>query len=395
MPTYIDFLDLILKPEEFALYFKELKNKSTDTQLYSNLETPIIPVKQKVQVVFDIPDYLSVKWHSNYKKTKIKKLNSYKGSMITLSNYKNLADYLKNNFSPKKRAQFRTYKKRLETSFNISYKVYYGAITKEEYNRLFAIFPKLIKKRFDLIGKNHHDLAVWDRYEENGFALINAKKACLFVVYDEDKPISIALNPVLNKVMYGYVRTFDADYAKFYLGFTDLFLQLEWCYKNNIELYDLLKGTYDYKSKLTDHAYFFNKYLIYDASSFVARFTACFYSLKIQGFYSFVKWLKKLHVHTAYHKYLQHKEEKLQEQQKAKLSWRIEQNIAFDALKIARKVNWRAEHLDFLRRPIYDFLYTSKYSNHDLEVFELTDAKNAYAIKGKSSIQKIIFTKTA
>ena len=194
MPTYIDFLDLILKPEEFALYFKELKNKSTDTQLYSNLETPIIPVKQKVQVVFDIPDYLSVKWHSNYKKTKIKKLNSYKGSMITLSNYKNLADYLKNNFSPKKRAQFRTYKKRLETSFNISYKVYYGAITKEEYNRLFAIFPKLIKKRFDLIGKNHHDLAVWDRYEENGFALINAKKACLFVVYDEDKPISIALN---------------------------------------------------------------------------------------------------------------------------------------------------------------------------------------------------------
>jgi len=395
MPNYIDFLDLILKPEEFALYFKELKNKSTDTQLYSSLEVPIKPVTQKVQLVFDIPDYLNVKWHSNYKKTKIKKLNTYKGSMITLNNYSNLANYLKNNFSPKRRAQFRTYKKRLETSFNISYKVYYGAITKEEYDRLFAIFPKLIKKRFDLKGKNHHDLDVWDRYEENGFALINAKKACLFVIYEEDKPISIALNPVLGKVMYGYVRTFDADYSKFYLGFTDLFFQLEWCYQNQIEIYDLLKGTYDYKSKLTDRTYFFNKYLIYDTSSFVARFTAWYYSFKTQGFYSLVKWLKKLHVDTAYHRYLLHKEQKKQEQQKAKLSWEIEQNIVFDSLRIGRKVDWRAEDLAFLRRPIYDFLYSSKDGNHDLEVFELSDEKNAYAIKGKSSFQKINFTITA
>jgi hypothetical protein len=395
MNTHIDFFEILLKPQIFSGYLKKATNNILASTLYKNEEDTSLLLESENYIIHDVPDYLNISLNTSNKNIRFKKISTYKGSMITLSKYKNLEHYLKSNFSTDRRSKFKTYKKRLEASFDIRYRVYNGEISKEEYERLFSVFPKLIEKRFDLKGTHHHDLAVWDRYEQNSFALINAKKACLFVIYDEDKPISISLNPLLGKVMYGYVRTFDADYSKFYLGFTDLFFQLAWCYENKIEIFDLLKGTYDYKSKLTDHAYFFNKYLIYDTSSFVAKFATLYCSLRVQGFYTLVKWFKKLHIHTAYHRYIHHKEQKKQVRQKAKLSWETEQNIALDTLKLGRKIDWNEDHFSFLRRPIYDFLYTSKDGNRDLEVYELLDAKNAYAIKGKSSIQKIFFTISA
>lgn len=189
----IDFLDrILLKPKALSVFYVQLKNKITNSVMYSNESSTPLDFNKKAYLFNDVPDYIepTIATSNNIK---FIKLNTYKGSMINLTNYSNLKDYLTKHFNAKKRSQFNTYKKRLEKCFNISYKVYFGSIEKIEYDHLFNKFPEMIKKRFDLLGTEHYDLSVWDRYEQNGYELINKKRACLFVIYDGNTPISISL----------------------------------------------------------------------------------------------------------------------------------------------------------------------------------------------------------
>ena len=291
MNVNIDFFDLLLKPEEFSNYYGEVKSKFSGAILYSSSKTTIQNKSKKENyVIHDIPNYLNT---TPAPPNKLKILSTYQGSLIKINKYNSYEEYLKNKFSVSRRYNFRTCKKRLETCFNISYKTYYGEMEKEEYDRLFKRFPKMIEERFNVLQKEHYDLAVWDRYQKNGFSLINKRKAVLFVIYDNDTPISISFNPILEKVMYGFVRAFDINYSKFYLGFTDLNLQLQWCYKNKIEIFDLLKGTFPYKEKYIDQHYSFQKHIVHHNALFSTT-QALFYKYKTLIKYWIIKFLFKL-----------------------------------------------------------------------------------------------------
>ncbi|MCK0156867.1 GNAT family N-acetyltransferase [Cellulophaga sp. F20128] len=347
-------------------------------------------VDKNTYLFSDVPHYIIPSFNTSSKTVKVITLNTHMGSMINLKNYKNLDEYLKTNFSGKSRYEFRNYKKRIAKCFPISYKVYYGNIDKKEYDRLFTIFPEMIKKRFDSLGVEHYALDIWDNYEENGFSLINEKRACLFVIYDRGIPISIAFNPILNKTLYGYMRSYDINYSKFYLGFIDLIWQLEWCFENNIEVFDLLKGTYSYKSKFTDSTYFFQKHIVYNSKSIVSISIAAMYSIKLKSFYYIIKLLKKCSVDTVYHHYKQRKEKsKLTPKNKSYISTEIDyETNLFDSLST---IDINKEAYSFLRKPIYDCIYTAKESINSVLVYK---NNNAYILKGEKKCYLITTAET-
>lgn len=387
----IDFLDrILLKPKALALFYAELKNKLTKSTIYINKNSNVLDFNKKTYFFNDVPDYIVPSFNSN-KNVKLIKLNTYKGSIINLTNYNNYKEYLTKNFNKKKRSQFNTYKKRLEKCFNITYKVYFGSIDKVEYDRLFVFFPEMIKKRFDLLGKDHYDLTVWDRYEQNGYDLINQKRACLFVIYDNDKPISISLNPVMGNILYGFVRGFDVDYSKFYIGFIDLIYQLEWCFNNNIKVFDLVKGFFSYKAKFTTNTYYFQSHIAYDKKSIASTSIALTKALKIKSFYTMVRLLKKLNVDTLYHYYITKKNKEKEEALKqTNINYKyktIPLNIDDDISKLDIVIDLFREEYDFLRKPVYNILYTLQepitsitiYKENE-EIFILKGIKKSYKI---------------
>lgn len=97
----------------------------------------------------------------------------------------------------------------------------------------------------------------------------------------------------MGKVLYGFVRGFDVHYSKFYLGFTDLIFQLEWCFNNNMEIFDLVKGSYSYKTKFTNTTYYFQKQIAFDPKYLRSSISAFIKAFKIKSFYFIIKLLKK------------------------------------------------------------------------------------------------------
>ena len=393
---HIDFFDLLLVSKDFAFYFKKIKSKVSKNVLYTNTEPSLYKPSKEVYKIVDIPDYMEVELHNSSTKLKTIDINTYKGSMVNLTKYSNLKEFLTKHFNAKKRAQFNTYKKRLEKCFNISYKVYFGNIEKAEYDRLFKKFPEMIKKRFDLLGTEHYDLAVWDRYEQNSFSLINEKRACLFVIYDGNNPISISLTPVMGKVLYGFVRGFDVNYSKFYLGFTDLIFQLEWCFNNNMEVFDLVKGVFPYKSKFTNSTYYFQNKIIYNTTSVSSTCIALAKSLKIKSFYFIVKLLKKINIDTLYHSYINKKNdekkiEKLSLNNECMLYKTTILTSDFIVSKNHNTIDIRKSENSFLRKTVYDILYTLQEPITSITIYKETEER--YILKGIKKSYKITATK--
>ena len=118
----IDFLDrILLKPKALSLFYAELKNKLTKNTIYLNEKPNVLDYNKKAYLFNDVPDYIIPSIGADNNITLIK-LNTYKGSMINLSDYESVDQYLKANFSSDRRSKFKTYKKRLDKCFNITYK---------------------------------------------------------------------------------------------------------------------------------------------------------------------------------------------------------------------------------------------------------------------------------
>ena len=102
---------------------------------------------------------------------------------------------------------------RLEESFDISYKYYYGEITPEKCDFLLNILHEMLKKRFNQKQIENNYILFWEEYIKDIYTLINKKKASLFVAYDKNKPINISLNyHISDTIMHSEINAFDIDY---------------------------------------------------------------------------------------------------------------------------------------------------------------------------------------
>ncbi len=60
----------------------------------------------------------------------------------------------------------------------------------------------------------------------------------MFVIYNEAKPIGIALNYLTENTLFGAMTVFDPDYYKFSVGKISFLKTLEWCFENNYQIFD-------------------------------------------------------------------------------------------------------------------------------------------------------------
>ncbi|MDO5971139.1 GNAT family N-acetyltransferase [Flavivirga aquimarina] len=380
-------LSIFLENRNALPLYATLFNTISNEEVYKNDDSKLNNGKAQVVCIYDFPNYLKGNIKNSQWKTNT--INSFKGSMIVLKNYTNVEDYLKHNFSSKRRSKFRTYQKRLETAFNITYKTYCGHIDLEDYETLFKQFHALIERRFVEKKMKNYDLTRWDVYHKIAYPLIQNKEAALFVIYHDNKPISICLNLIRGHVIYGYIRAYDIDYSKFYLGFIDFIKQLHWCFENDIKIFDLLKGSYAYKAYLANDEYYFQKHVIYNTNNLLAKVFGQLLSFRIKSFYRLVGLLKKCDVDKLYHAFLNFRYRN--EVTKKPLHYTSiklkDHNFGSDSIKIQLNDNQYAS----LKRPVYDYLYKSQESVKDIELYKSTTHADTFFVKGNKSVQQISF----
>ncbi|MBS9463880.1 GNAT family N-acetyltransferase [Flagellimonas sp. 389] len=355
--------------------------------------TPSLPKsnehKGKVFLIYDV--HKGVELKKDFKKYRIKRLDSeqYRGYLCELSRHSSLENYMCHAISKKSRYKFRLYRRKLELSFNIHYKMYYGDITENEYEFIFDCFKKLLEKRFlnKRVRNNNLNPKEWSFYKKVTFPMILKKQAALFVVYDEKKPIAITLLNFSKNTAIDVIRTFDIDYAKFRLGTTSLMGQLQWCIAQGFKTLDFSKGHFGYKQRWSTKSYNFEYHIYYDSNSFLASILAH----TLYALFNVKQFLRKNNFSEIFHKvaFRMHNRN---------ISKHNETNYYFNEspkkyrqeslLAINLEDNGNPEH----RSLFYDFLYRYSERKADAMPYRIMEKPGLFLIKGKKSTVEVVLT---
>jgi hypothetical protein len=260
---------LFLKYKYLPIYFNYGKTHTKGIS-YTIDNSNIPDLKGKALLIYDVPTYFQINPGFKSDSLKLHKIKQYPGFLINLESFKCISECINATFKGKSRNKIKRDKKRLENSFDIKYEMYYGKTSKEEYDTIFESFKILLEKRFQKKGvyNNNLDPEEWKFYHEVAYPMILEKKACLFVVRERNRPISIMLNFLSEDSLYQFIMAFDVDYAKFNVGTTSLMKLIEWCLEKEIKIFDFSKGYFDFKKRWSSLEYRFEYHVLYDKKSF-------------------------------------------------------------------------------------------------------------------------------
>ncbi|RKN76929.1 GNAT family N-acetyltransferase [Ulvibacterium marinum] len=376
----LNFLDDVQWKNWLSFFYTRISNTFSQKLLLQSPESTIEKAKE-IYVIKDIPAYLNMKVHPGFKQRKAK---MYHGYFINLGLYQNMEAYLLSRLSAKKRSQNRAYKKRLELCFNVRYKMYYGHIDKKNYDFLFDQLKLMIKRRFSLKQMKYDGLDKMDSYKELMYLRILKKRASLFVIYDEEKPISISLNLIDKDIYTGFMMSFDIDFSKFYLSFIGILKQLEWCFEKKIRIYDMMKGDLDYKKVFTDSTYNYYSHILFTSRSLLSKVIANLMTYKISWYYRSLYFMKKWNAHLIFRKFKGYAFRILNR----KTAFEAQPEISFENISVVDSnfqlipINIDDDSNSILRRPVYTFLYSSCQSIKSIKVFKILD-RSSYLVKGE------------
>lgn len=339
----------------------------------------------------NVPDYLDLKLKPGYR-SRIFPLT--KGFMADLSAYVDISDYLKANLKPRLRTAVKSNIRRLELSFNITYNVFYGEIGQGEYDSLVNCLYHFILRRFDELQEENARIDEWERFHQLFLPLIRQKKASLFVIYNDGKPINISLNYHYDKIFFYAIPGFDIDYSKFGLGHIMLYKQIEWCFQNNYKHFDMSMGDLDYKRQWCTNDYYFERYLIYRPTSIpeliLAQTIVVSNKMKL--------YLKSKNIHLIYHRLLRFikgikpitKKETSPELRNTQAH-----TIPLESVDLRNytlhQIDFKNEKYAFLLRHIYDYLFTQQLPINDLIVYEIQPYRE-YILYGPATKLKLILS---
>ncbi len=382
----VDFLDIFLESRELAPYYKTLTNSWSGNIVFQSGENekkdgPLV-LPHNCYHITDFLGYLKAEPIANDKGWKMLLINTFKGSCIDLTKYSGLEQYMAARFSSKRRSRLRSYQRRLENAFDIEYREYYGTISRDEYDAIFDQLHTFITKRFAEKGSYHHDLFRWKTYYEMTYPLLQKKQAVLFVIYDRKKPINIAVNLIQGRLMYAFIRGYDIDYSKFYPGFIDFKIQMRWAFDQDLELFDMLKGHYDYKKRLVDSSYFFQRQIIYNSNSFKSRYRAGVLACRIRLFYKTIKILKIFKVDRLYHRLNRIYQKQKYSSEATGGKYMIQDGVDRSLFSINNPLDIDSETFEYIRRPAFDFLYSSQQAMRDLKVFRSEEFPHLFLLEG-------------
>ena len=371
------------------LPFYEKVNNTTNGQISVNQSTSkIVGSKGGVFVVNFIPPYLDAKINIQSSPYRAFQVKPRTGFIMDLSPFSNADDYLKSHLGTKNRRNILSRLKRLETCFDITYKSYFGEIEKSEYDFLFGEFERMISNRFEQRGDEHVGFQRWDDYKESVYDLIRNKRASLFVIYDQNKPIVINLNYHYQNILDIAIPSYDIDYFKFGLGQTVLVKQLEWCFQNNYVRVDLRWGELAYKRLWCNAIMKYKCDIVYNKNIPTSILLAFFISKGVnvkRALADRKMWPINL-------KFLFNGKDNENSGKNVDevAAARFEELESLPSQEELRILDINTEEFRFLRNHVYNFQYIKNEHTGNIRVFSINTEKMSYIIQGKSKLQKLI-----
>lgn len=375
-----------VKSSRWPIYVNTGKNYTKGIS-YSLFDDRTEGVENKVFLIYDVPTFLDLELNSSNTKLKLTKILQYPGYLVDLGNYTDFNQYFSTSFSKSSRYKLNKYKKRLESCFDISYKMYYGAIDPDQYRTIFVYFKQLLEKRFLDKGttNNNLDPKEWNFYTEVAYPMILEKKASLFVIYNGDTPIGVTLNYFSDTIVFDAITVFDIDYEKFHLGSVTIMKLIEWSINQKFKYFDFSKGYFDYKKRWATKEYYFEYHLYYDKSSIISTVLgntiALYFNLK--QYFRDKNLNAKIHKLTFWFRNLQVKKN----ERERYLSIPIEGEMNLEKFI---EINRDSDEWQDLKSNIFEFLYLNNSSEKDLKVKKSTLDKNRFVLECKD--KRVILT---
>lgn len=374
----IDFLESIYILNNLPHFYKEANCDYTNNFHFKNPENVgFESIANTIAIVKDIPSYLDVTEHVLPKNIKQVKVPYYSGYAINFKGVDSTESYLKSRFGNSSRYKLRRSIKKLESAFDISYKMYYGDISQRDYDIVMEAFFELLQIRSiekGIIG--NRNVKRKDFYYNSIKPLILEKRASLFVIYNGKAPIDICLNLHHDTVIFQLIRTYDINYSKYNTGYIDLIKQIDWCLTNNIRFITFGYGGYFWKKRWCNHTYPYRFDIFYNKKSpkSIAKSLVQLTNLKLRHFLRERGYIDKFH----------NAKNSIKERLKPTKTLEISlEDIAYDTkLDLGEKLDIYGENCGFLRRYVFDYLFNANEKEKDIELYAVKDKANTYLIKG-------------
>ncbi|MCB0374086.1 MAG: GNAT family N-acetyltransferase, partial [Muricauda sp.] len=237
----IIFLKAFLSLNRFPREIKSIEDLRDGQTLYGKPDQS--PSKNKRSlIVQDVPGYLKLHLNTSTGKVSCRTISTQKTYVVDLEHYPDGDAYLQKHFGTKSRSALRRYKKRLETCFTVQYEVYHGPMDKENFDHLFEKLRELMVHRFEQKNEHNYELQHLDEIKADVYPKLLQKQANLFVIYANNRPVSIRINMMKGKLAYYILSAYDPDYDIFRLGKLDMWQNIDWLIGQGYAKYDLLKG---------------------------------------------------------------------------------------------------------------------------------------------------------
>lgn len=382
------FMDLFENREIPAVYSKILY-LNDDQCLYDgkNINSKAIEIDDLYTIAL-IPDYFKPVLKKN--KTFVEKSGQQEnlGYSIFIKNVDSIDGYLKTQFKSNHKVIKRNIT-RLEACFNIRYQLFHGGISKESYDFLMGSLQEMLIRRFTQRKNDNKKLKEWDVILNNSFELINNKEASLFVIYDNDKPIDISLNYHQHKIVFSAIASYDIDYHKFGVGHVEMIKLLEWCIQDKYEVLELGYGDLEYKRRWSNHIYNFKYQVIFNKNAMLMPFIANLHFHKL-NLKEYIK-AKKVNLHYKNVRKRLTFKKPMESNEESELNYEKIIITEPDRFQSLTKVDPESEDHKYLRRILYEFLYSSIEHKENTSIYKISDIPHSFLIKGKLNAQQITF----
>lgn len=347
---------------------------------------PIVSLKKKYHLlaIKNVPKYLNVSFDEG-NKFQFKKYSSIKGYAICLDNYSDINEYMHDQFNSKPRNKIIKRIRRLEKSFNISYNRYFGEIDEEKCSALLNLLKEMIVRRFQERNQKSDALKNWTWFQKNLYPLILAKKASLFVIYQEEKPLSISIGYHYGSIFFSYITSYDIDYYQFGLGNIMVYKKLELCFKNKYRFLDMGWGDLDYKKRWCNHIDNLDHYILFPKYSLLFHLMAFWEGNKTRlKAYLISSKLNKIFIRSL--GLIKTKST----QPKTKVEYKFENFKYPTSVDGFIPVDLTNEAYFYLKVIKNDFIYRTEEYHSDVKIYSTLD-EDIYIIKGKKHFKKIVF----
>ena len=371
------FADLFEKenglPEIFAGMEIDQKNISTNSSSIKENFSPVYSLKF-------VPDYMVFPLVSE-SLFHCRKLVHVKGYSVKIDDVTDINSYVKSQFRSNAKTIHR-YVNRLESCFNIEYKMFYGQIDKDIYNFIMDSLFDMMQKRFSQLQIRNESEAKWEHTRTILYDLTLKKRASFFVIYSGSKPIEISINYHFKGILFSSISSYDIDYSKFGLGHVEIVKQLEWCLANNHKIFEMGRGDLDYKRRWSNQIYNFEHHIVYLKDSFYGRL----WSIKEVGLNRLKAYLKSKNIDLIFKNIKGKLSPKYDKN--GYIEYKVETlNTNFSEINIP-PIDLNQEAHAHLKKYVYDFLYSNIEHISQIKIFCLEEGK-AYIIKGEKTSVKI------